>query len=131
MISALQTGITTLARTVSGLSSSNLFYYEAKHGSSLPYCVFQDITPGEFDYDSLNQFDKTYVQFSFFGTTLSALQTMIASFKSIFDFGESSLTVTGYSVIRIDRINEYTPSKENKVWQLILEYSFEIQKARS
>jgi hypothetical protein len=130
MNSALRTAIYTLGKTVTGLSSSNFYHVQAKQGDSLPYCVFQGID-ADFDYDSGTQQENSRVQFSFFGTTLSTLETIANNFKTKFDFGETSLTVSGYSVLRIDRTLDLPPRKENKVWQIILEYEFQLTKSRS
>lgn len=130
MDTALKTGIITLAETVTGLDSTNLFYSAATHSKSYPYCVFFGVDNAH-SYDGGTQSETYHVQFTFYWTSASALSTTVEDFKSKFDLLPSSLTVAGYSVIDIRR-SLHIPAQmtPENVWQEILEYSIEINKAR-
>ena len=127
MNSALRSGIYYLGKTVTGLDTTNFFYGDAKHSQQSSYCIFYGID-NPFDFDSGSQFEVDHVQFSFFGTVLSTLETLAENFQAVFDFG--TLTVSGYSFIGMKRTLSLPARKTDKVWQIILEYEIETQKSR-
>lgn len=129
MNSALRTGIYTLGKTVTGLSATNFFHGKAKDSQSGNYCIYFSID-NPHSWDSASKFEVDNVQFTFHGTTLSTLETLVTNFKTVFDFGKASLTVTGYSVISLTRNFIRGPEQFGKVWQIILEYRIETQIAR-
>ena len=129
MNAALRTGIYTLGKTVTGLSATNLFYRDAKHTQESSFCVFWGVTNTQF-IDSGTQFEIDNVQFDFFGTNLSSLETIVLAFKTMFDY-TSSLTVTGYTVMSVTRSLERPAQKFDKVWQISLEYEIITSKSRS
>ena len=130
MDKALSAGIYTLGLTVTGLSSTNFSYLEEKHSKTGNYCVFFGVI-NPFSWDSAAQFEVDFVQFSFRGTNLSTLETLVNNFKAVFDFAKSSLTVSGYSVISCTRVNTKPATPFGDTYQIILEYRIETQKARS
>ena len=130
MDSALRTGIYTLGKTVTGLDASNFFYGRASHAHPGSYCVFLGIdNPLSFDSGYLHEMN--YVQFKFYGEVLATIETLVTNFITVFDFGRSSLSVSGYNVIQVVRIRRRPPRLFGKIWQVDLEYRIEIQKARS
>lgn len=129
MNSALRAGIYTLGKTVTGLSASNLYYENAKHSQQSLYCVFFGVDE-DFQFDSGAQHEVSNVQFTFYGTNLANLETQVTNFRTVFDF-TTSLSVSGYTVIEVRRTITIPPRKFDGMWQIVLEYRFEIQKARS
>lgn len=129
MTSALRTGIYTLGKTVTGLSATNFFFDEAKHTQSGQYCIFFSVD-NFYTWDSGAVFETDNIQFNFYGSNLANLETLVTNFQTVFDFGKDSLTVTGYSVISLTRNSISRPVKVDKIWQIILEYRVETQKAR-
>ena len=120
--------IKTLGITVIGLSATNLFLDKAKDNQTGQYCVFFPVNDDP-AIDSGTQFEHEYVQFDFYGTNLSNLDTLVSNFKTVFDFTDS-LSVTGYTVIEVRRIRERGPRKFGDVWQINLEYFIQLEKSR-
>jgi hypothetical protein len=131
MVSALRTGIYNAAITVTGLSATNFYYSEAKQDATLPYCVLSVIS-NPLSWCSNNVYEEDYFQFSLYGTTLSALETIEEAIKTKFDFGHANITVSGYTVILCFRMG--TPRKvklpDSDVWQIVIEYKTRISKGR-
>jgi len=129
MNTALRTGIATLAGTVRGLSSLNVYYQELPYEKKELTCVFLGVTnPPTIDSGSHLNFDV--VQFDFYGPTLSALETVVEAFDTVFDLSES-LVVTGYSTHPLRKVLERGPTKEGSQWRIIRDYLFITEKERS
>ena len=112
-------GITTLGRTVSGLSSANFQYRRGPHSKTGTRCIWFGVNQ-EADRDSVDRIFEDFVQFDFYSTDKSALKTLAAAFDAIFDLG--SLTVTGYSVILLELETEGPLDYEDNEWRITLEY---------
>lgn len=125
----LRTGLYTLGKTVSGLSASNFFYGKTKHSLTGNYCTFFGVDDTH-SFDSAYQFELVNVQFTFYGTVLSTLETLVSSFKDVFDFGTADLTASGYGVVKLMRTISVPPQRFENVWQIVLEYSVETEKTR-
>jgi len=129
MNQAVREGIYTLAATATGLSSSNLYYAKAPEGKTGIYCVFYGIDD-TLEFDSTTQDNISNIQFSFFGTNLTSLETVVESFKGIFDFGEASLAVTGWGTLRLRGMLSIPAQRIDDVYRVILEYEVRVDKAR-
>lgn len=130
MIPALRKGIYTLATTATGLDSTNVYYGKAPEAKTGIFCVFYGITD-ELDFDSGYKDEITSVQFSFFGTNLTSLETVVESFKSVMDFGYDSLTVSGWTIVDLRREISIPAQRVEDVYQVIMQYRFRIDKSRS
>ena len=127
MTDAMMDGITTLGRTVSGLSSTNFHYRRGPHSKTGTRCVWFGVSQNA-DRDSVSKMYEDVVQFDFYSTNAATLKTLAAAFDAIFDLG--NLTVTGYDVILIELTTEDPLSYEDNEWRITLEYRITTTIAR-
>jgi len=129
MISELRTAVVTKAVTVSGISTSNVFYSIAPDNKTGLYVVFTGI-PYERRWDSGTKFDNIPVQFNFYCSTLATLETAFAAFQTAFDF--TTLTVANYTFIAcLPALPTLPATKLDNIWQAVLTYDIEVSRLRS
>ena len=129
MIQALRNAIYVTGQTASGISSSNLFFDEMEEGTAFPYVVYADVT----DFvtrDSATDIENQDIQFIVFSDVLTECETFGAALKVKFDYGKDNLSVSEYNVVECVRILEIGATKNDKIWNYILQYRITISKSR-
>lgn len=129
MIQALRNAIYTTGLTVTGVTTANLWYLEAKEDTTFPYVVFSDVTD-VVSRDSGTDFENYDIQFSIFSDVLTETESFSAAIKSKFDYGKSNLSVSGYTVVEVVRTLEPSVLKEDKIYHHVLQYKITISKSR-
>lgn len=126
MTDQLRKAIYDVGKTVSGISS-RFYSYEAPDGTTMPYCVFSDVT-GLTSFDSVNLFYEEHVQVSAYATTIATLETIENSLFAKFHDQKGSFSMTDYHCNQV--VNEFRrkAALPNDVFQLIHQYKFLIQK---
>jgi hypothetical protein len=127
MTSVHRTGIFNLLKTVTGLSASTVGYQTVPRDTSGTYCIFNSVNHPT-KIDSVVRFEIDYVQFDVVGVTLSSVESVVADLKSKFDFG--ALTIVGYSVNEMRRINVRTSPPEDGTHLIQLEYKLTTEISR-
>jgi len=131
MITALRTGIVTAAAGATGFDSEHVFYGERPGKTGYPYLVLFGISQQGTDRDALTNKEQFRIQFSVRDTTLAGVETAGAALQAVFDYGESSITVTGWTVHESARNDIGLPARKfNNVWVWDFDYNFQIHKAR-
>jgi hypothetical protein len=127
-LTALRAGIYTLGKTVSGLDATNLYYGKAKQDQNSPYCVFFGVG-NPTTLDSGDEIEKDRIQFDFYGTNLTTLETLVASHKAVFN-RSVSLSIANYILIDCRLIFERQPLWEEEYWRISHDYLMQTTKAR-
>lgn len=128
MTKAHITGINTLALTVTGLSSSNYSYSSTFEGKTGTYCVANCVDTF-IGADSGSQRITDRVQFMFYGANFTELDALVCAFRSKFDY-TLNLSITGYTVERVEPISEVPPIIDGDIWTHILFYEIITLKNR-
>lgn len=108
--------------------SGKMYLTEAPQGTTYPYIVYHLIT-GTQNYQFVENFEEVVIQFDIVSQNSSSTEanTIFGYLMSLYD--ECTLTVTGYSHIRMDRhyysLDRYV---EDNVWVYVSRYSVLIQK---
>lgn len=129
----VRTGIWTLFRASAAtplyldLDGARLYYSEALEETSFPYCVFH-VFDEIYDYTFDLEFENVGIQFDYYGTTADQVDDGIADIKTMFDY--CTLTLTGYTCLRMERELVFNPVKIQPydIWQGTVRYSLLIQK---
>lgn len=136
----LMTGIYSRAIATSGtppvhnsfyISIGGRFYFEmAPQDATLPFCTYHIIS-NSYDYTFSDNFEDFLIQFSIFSETSSSSEIMdiFENLKTLFDWCDSSLSVTGYSVSRFERIFADTSwIAEESCWAQTVQYRIVLKK---
>ena len=132
----LQTGIYNLVTALSGglhndfyNDISGKFYFGyAPQDSTFPFCVYHIINTA-YDYEFREEFEESVVQFNIChkSPSSSTVGDIQAHLQTLFDW--SSPTVTGYSVIQVERIFSTVDWYDDEgVWEIIIQYKFWLKK---
>ena len=129
MIPALRDGIETMLQSVDGITANNEHYLQEGIKAEYPYVVWQGIDE-EFDLDAQNLHEPQRVQFTFRGIDEDGMGTVVEAFKSVFDQGNGTISVSGYDVIDIRRLLSVPTQIFNKIFQRSIDYKFYLTKSR-
>ena len=130
MIEELKDGILEKGLALTGFDSSNFEYDKIRTDDKRPYCTFFSF-PTVYDFDSANTYQTTLIQFEIWGNDdeLSTVHSMAATLLSAFDFC-TDISMDNYNLVSCVR-DSYYVNRHLKVWQVIITYKIEIEKARS
>lgn len=128
MISVLRNEIYRLGKTVTGLSAANLYYDEAAPGLTGTYAIITGLSDLP-SYDSGSVFEEVYWNIAGWAQTCYAVETLEKNIKTVFDLC-SSFSVAGYSTIINIRISSIPSTKRGDLWNIVIAYKIELQKAR-
>lgn len=130
MIGALKTGLLDAAATATGFSASRVAFAEVPLKFVYPYLVIFGVN-GLFERDAVNHHERFRLQFAVRAKTGDAVATAGEAMQAVFDFGESNLTVVGWTVLEVTRTDpQLLARKFGKVWTWDFDYNFWIYKAR-
>jgi hypothetical protein len=121
-----------IAQVVSSTTYYKLFYGEAPQYIvnetlvTLPYVVLS-ILPIMPDRDSATKWYSCTVQFNVAAASVSECETLVGLLTDRMEDCEAYLTVSGYSVIRIDRAPQADLGPVDGVWNISVQYSLVFQ----
>lgn len=125
MITEIRDEIYTQLQTVTGLSSSNIYYLQARQNTDLPYCVFQ-LVNSPFSRDTVTDFETNYIQFALYGTDLNGLEAIEKAITTVFD-NNSFSGLTDYTVRGVIRESRFANLMSFRIWQIIINYRLEFE----
>ena len=123
--SKFTTGVPTIYTNLSG----RLRLHEAKQEELLPYCVYYMIGDSPDYYFGAERTFSTIIQFSIFNEDRSSENccTYFDNLTALYD--ECTLTVTGYTFLRMERTWAYLLRDEVAgVWQYTIQYRVTLEK---
>ena len=107
-------------------STSGLFPDEAPSGTATPYITYSFITTGsESSFDS--DYDDPLVQFSIWDNGASALVAETIGGKLVTLYVDQLLTISGYTIVRADKVGERLLPDPDGGWQYIVEIRYLVQ----
>lgn len=125
MIPAVRSGIYALGTTITGLTGG-FWWIEAPQETVKPYAVFSQVADPP-ERDTTTKFENIYFQINFYAASASALETIVTAGKAKFEDSESTLSISGYNVDRIER--QFTrDQKLDEVFQTTIQYKLELTK---
>ena len=96
-----------------------------------PYCVAMFVG-GELDRDSANKYEKPVMRFVLYDNQAAHTRIMTTAEKldDQLDDDEASITMTGFSVLSVDRISPLGDVTKNEIdnWRLPVDYRFHLQR---
>lgn len=102
-----------------------VYFQRAEDSPTYPYCVYS-IFADNYSYDSANEWEEIYIQFSLFDENSSS--SNISTLESnLIDLLDTTLTFTNFTQINLYRINKRYSLSENDSWNTIIEYRIEIE----
>jgi hypothetical protein len=128
----LQQGIYTIVTAAPGgvhnsfyTSIGGRFYFEfAPQDTVFPYCTYH-IIHDTYDYTFTDNMEDMIIQFSIFSSTSSSSEVMdiFEYLKTLFDWKDGSLSVTGYRTVRVERLFATTDwVSEESLWFQVVQY---------
>lgn len=134
LIGAANTFRTAILQTVASMSYYKFYFHIAPQvipGTStaltLPYCVW-DLLPMNQQRDSVNKFYDALMQFRVTASTSGDCETTMGYLTDRLEDCEASLSITGYSIIRITAYPLIAPAQLDNVWNGVVQYKLELQK---
>ena len=127
---ALLTGIWgryNAGNTFKTACTGGLHLESAPQGTSLPYATYQLIT-GRPEYYFSGLHEVTAIQFDVYAQSNAVRQDLYTKLTALFD--ECRPTVTGYSSIVMERVNQQSVREgdQNDIYRYIVEYAVRIEK---
>jgi len=132
----LREQIYSIASTVTGLTTSTVYYGEAPQDldytatTAYPYLVFEILASNK-DRDTGSQWRLAKVQFDLFGQSASALETIADAFDADLR-DDANYSWTEFSLI--DMFEDFrsgptsVPSDDNKyLWQITIQYTYTLE----
>lgn len=105
---------------------SQLYFHVAKQGESLPYVVY-DLLPITAERDTVQKFYECVLQFNISSLTLGNCEDIAGYLNDLLEDSESSLTITGYKTIRIEREPQINLGQTDLVWTIVVQYRLQLQ----
>ncbi len=105
-----------------------MYYEEALQDPTWPYCVFR-FYDQVYDFEFVEQFENTSIQFDIFSLTRSAdeVDDAITDLKTLFDY--CSLTISGYTHLKMERQYSFvTKMQPDNAWMGVVRYEHLMQK---
>ena len=102
-------------------------YFElAPDKPTFPYCVYS-IFADTNSFDSGNQWEETYIQFSIFDKNSTSVNLDLLTSNLIDLLYDADLSFTNYTQIGFWRIAKRNLYSEAKIWNKIIEYRIEME----
>lgn len=109
--------------------AGRMYYEEAVQDPIFPYCVFRFFDQ-MYDFEFVEQFENTAIQFDVFSKTTSAdeVDDAIADLKTMFDY--CTLSIVGYVHLKMERQFSYvTKLQPDDIWMGVVRYEHLMQKS--
>ena len=129
LFTGIYSKFTTGAPTIYTNLGGRLRLHEARQGETLPYCVYYMIGDSPDYYFGAEKTFSTTIQFSLFDESASFenIGTYFDNLCALYD--ECTLTVTGYTFLRMERTWAYPlRDEEERVWQYTVQYRITLEK---
>lgn len=133
MSNAFKTGLQARLTSTGPLNTNTggrIYYGSAPQDTAFPYVVWNDYLTTT-DLDTKNKYPTVHVQTDIYSKTASSSEigTLSDAYETLITDCEAYLSVTGYSVIRVDHLKTMNFGiDEGGVWRTMIEHKFELQK---
>lgn len=125
MIPELRQAIVTIGKTITGLSQ-RFYWLEAPGDTEYPYSVLSTYGNPQ-SRDTATKFEEVYINISYYAKSADGVETIATAGRDKFDDKESSFSLTGYKLDRIEKINS-RDGKLDKVFTISDQYKIELTK---
>ncbi len=103
-----------------------VYYVRATDSPTFPYCVFSFFFD-EHSFDSGNEWEEVFIQFSLYDENSSNLPVGILESKLIDLLKDVVLSFTNFTQIDFRRTNKRYLLTDDSVWNTVLEYRIELE----
>lgn len=127
ILSALRTAVFSKATSSNAFNTAiagKIYFNEAPQDTAFPYAVFSFL-PMQTNRDTGKKFYQTIVQFNIYSTTQSSVESLAEKLMDLLE--DSTLTITGFTFIRIDKQPIYNMGKNDNIYGIVVPYIIEFQ----